>query len=177
VNNEGDEDVFGFATILPIDEELKVMILMFLLICFFFYYSFSILIQNSLVLKALLDKAAGNQEILSHFKDDCSSGFMIHGRFSNFPPQLIVDLHRNLKEDLLWATSISKKECEEGKDLEVDVIEKFKKLKKILLLSPCSFSNDHVKTSSSSSAKSQSQSQSHFSNVIGNLVRFFHLLS
>jgi hypothetical protein len=112
----------------------------------------------------LLEKAAGNQEVLSLLKDDCSSGFMIHGRFSNFPPQLIVDLHRNLKEDLLWAKNIPKKECEEDKDLEVEVIEKFKKLHRLLLLSPCSFSNENSKpTSSSSSSKSQYQ----FSNVIG----------
>ncbi len=72
-------------------------------------------------------------------------GLMRHGRFTNFPPPLIYELHRNLKDDILWTKTVKVAELSEQErgELEVDNIQLFQAMDKIYLLCPITFNDTY----------------------------------
>ena len=86
----------------------------------------------------------------------------MHNRFTNFPPQLIYDLHRNLLEDITWAKSINLRDQKNSEDLEIDIIRMFQGMDKCFMLAPCSFSDSTI------------SSPPQFGNVLGRNDILFH---
>ncbi len=84
-----------------------------------------------------------SKPFISATQGKSACGVLLHGRFSNFPPQLIYELHRNLYEDVKWAKGVSETE----EDLEVEVVKSFKSMKNVFVLSPCSFNESYGKSS------------------------------
>lgn len=100
---EGGDDVFGFATVLPTEKLLTDKNI-----------ANKNFIQNPLVvllnefqvkLKSVADKSV--QSAFHKYLFDPvhrgASGVLLQGRFSNLPVPLIVDLHKNLNEDIKYA--------------------------------------------------------------------------
>lgn len=64
----------------------------------------------------------------------CTTGVLLHKRFSNLPIQLVGPLHLNLEEDLGWAQHNHESDDSEQND--------FRSLQFILLLCACSLENE-----------------------------------
>jgi hypothetical protein len=77
----------------------------------------------------LLDLIAGSKV--------CTTGVMLHRRFSNLPLELVGALHANLEEDLGWAKSVHESDDSEQND--------FLPMQQILLIAACSCDDSQVK--------------------------------
>lgn len=64
----------------------------------------------------------------------CTTGILLHKRFSNLPIQLVGPLHINLEEDLGWAQHNHESDDSEQND--------FRSLQYIILLCACSLENE-----------------------------------
>jgi len=103
VVSEGGDDVFGFATVLPTNivfskenVSKKNSILNPLVV---------LLNEFQIKLNSLADKSVKNSFVKYLFDPyhSAASGIMVQCRFTNLPLQLIVDLHKNLNEDIKYA--------------------------------------------------------------------------
>lgn len=103
---EGAEDVFAFATVLPLKREQLLSTLYTTLI-------------NPLATQLLEDKSNKMDKERKDLMLRCvqgvdrgKTGLLIHKRFTNLPLELIGHLHKNLDEDLGWAKSMEG--CSDG---------------------------------------------------------------
>jgi len=141
---EGGDDVFAFATVLPLSK------------------------QQQGPLRSLLESLASALAATSVFKDSenaalmsgCirgkqqnATGLLLHRRFYNLPLELIGHLHRNLGEDLGWAQGRAESDDGSGDGSSAEEHATFKVITHMLLLAPCeSLSSGETKGSSSSSS-------------------------
>ena len=119
MSNEGGEDVFAFATLLPLA-----------------------LLQENASLQQILNELStslsSNQALYSPYADALNSdttALMMQSRFCNMPLQLVEPLHRNMLEDLQWAQK------------DVEYRDAFGPIKQILHFAPASVSENIAKGS------------------------------
>mmetsp|Transcript_14112 Transcript_14112/g.13643 ORF Transcript_14112/g.13643 Transcript_14112/m.13643 type:complete len:346 (+) Transcript_14112:89-1126(+) len=128
---EGGSDTFAFSTVLPLSKQ-------------------QLLGSNDPICNILQDlstavkKTASSSSLTSEGAETflefvsgsrvCTTGVMLHKRFSNLPIQLVGPLHLNLEEDLGWA-----QHNHESDDSEQN---NFRSLQYILLLCACSLENE-----------------------------------
>lgn len=82
--------------------------------------------------------SAAAEAFLAFFGDAriCTTGVLLHKRFSNLPIQLVGALHVNLEEDLGWA-----QHNHESDDSEQN---EFRSMQSVLLLCSCSLGTDNA---------------------------------
>lgn len=97
---------------------------------------------------------AYSKELLTSFqqpKEIDKVGFLLHGRFANFPTQLIYELHRNLLEDIRWtqqykrvgsSQSANTHSNDEDDGVDLNEIKQFQSIEYFLLVANCSFTDD-----------------------------------
>lgn len=116
---EEEKDVFAFTTILP----------------FATYRSLDVVKTILRDLSLEIEKLNQNEEtatIMRSILDEIhKAGLFLHGRFVNLPLTLIPALHRQLHEDLIWASK-QEKEASFPSDKEV-----FGSIEYLLLISQC----------------------------------------
>ena len=133
---EEGEDVFGFASMLPLASYMHLDV-------------FKGILADLLIEVQKLPEDGETATIMSACVGGDDSGqtaVMIQGRFINLPLQLIPSLHGALLGDLEWAqneeNSVGKKKVKQtsassGDDTAVEVEPKFSEIEYVLLLSPC----------------------------------------
>jgi hypothetical protein len=138
---EGEHDVFAYATIMPC-KLLKVILFITSSLKSFEYF----LLQDSEWLKTLqqffdsklFDMPANTRKVFECLKDDKKNsevGFLIHGRYSNAPLELISQVHNNLWLDYEWAMNQKKSGGKEGNDdIDWDTVQMFHKLKYLIVV-------------------------------------------
>ena len=139
---EDENDVFAFATLIPIAVHVsQVNDLMYLnSILIIFFIKGNIISQVLREVKTSAEKLCASRsssdtghKFLDLFAGNAveSTGLMIHSRISNLPLQLVAPIHRNLWDDFQWARSI-------GDGLEPEEVRFFKTIHDVLLIAPCS---------------------------------------
>ena len=150
---EGGEDVFAFATVLPLRREARISAV---------YSEF----VNPLLALLQGDKKLGDKE-RKELMLECLSGnkktqtgVLLHRRFANLPIELVCHLHRNLDEDLGWAKTLDESVDGSGDASSADDHVDFKELTYVLLLCSCELAGAGVEASSNSKSNSSSSSSS-----------------
>tara|TARA_A100001015_G_C15027926_1_gene731503 strand:+ start:668 stop:1735 length:1068 start_codon:yes stop_codon:yes gene_type:complete len=128
---EGAEDVFAFATVLPLKREEHLKSLYTALI-------------NPLITLLSEDKSkqmdkARRDDVLAclHGAARDKTGVLMHRRFANLPLELIGHLHRNLNEDLGWAQALDESVDGSGDGTSAGDHQDFKQMDSVLLLASC----------------------------------------
>lgn len=71
---------------------------------------------------------------LENDADKTEVGFLIHGRFSNAPLELISQVHNNLLLDYEWAMDQKSSINKSSADVDWEIIEMFHQLKHLILI-------------------------------------------
>lgn len=150
---EGAEDVFAFATVLPLRREAQLNTV---------YTEFI----NPLIALLQGGKKVGDVQ-RKELVLDCLSGskkaqtgVLLHRRFANTPIELVGHLHRNLEEDLGWAKSLDDSVDGSGDASSADDQVAFKEMTYVLLLSSCDLSGSGDASGSASKGSSSGSSSS-----------------
>ncbi len=87
------------------------------------------------------DEIPGNvRKIFQRLQNDqgkCEIGFLIHGRFSNAPLELVSQVHNNLLLDYEWSLN-QKLGKTRTDDVDVEMIQMFHQLKYLVVITPAS---------------------------------------
>ena len=128
---EGGDDVFGFATVLPLRREEQLSALYTTLV-------------NPLVAYLGEDNNNTGDVQRKELALDCltgskkaQTGALLHKRFANLPIELVGHLHRNLDEDLGWAKSNDGSDDGSGDASSAGEHLDFKEMTYLLLLASC----------------------------------------
>ena len=154
---EGNNDVFAFATVLPLSTLKQGGALSLLLgqlqRGIHAIPAGSRSPATTLVLNSISPVTSSSSSSSSPTAAASTTGILLHKRFSNLPLELIAPLHSNLEEDLSWASQSAQKQKQQqgggkvvgvvtraGEETEEDGSESFDfgLIDSILLLSVCS---------------------------------------
>jgi hypothetical protein len=156
---EGGDDVFAFATVLPLVRHKTGAVHAALQQLAHHLGSDNKFAKNENA-TMMMNVIMGSQQN--------STGVLLHQRFSNLPPQLIGHLHRNLNEDLGWAQGLSESNDGSGDGSSAEDHSVFKALKHILLVAPCTMNQPEQHGNSKANKKRKKGDRSSSSSSSGN---------